>query len=114
MPDNGLLLWCAFGMASSLVLLVFLLVGGRKNRLDTRMEELSGRGGPVPEVDPVKRLARAALPKMGPPLVPKSEGERSRLQARLTRAGLYSRQAMVVFLGVKMLLMVAPVVLGLA
>jgi tight adherence protein C len=101
-----------FLMASSLVLLVSLLVGGRKNRLDDRLGELSGKEAPR-EADSVKQLARSALPKMGATLVPEDEESRTRLQARLVQAGYYSRQAMVLFLGVKMLMMVAPVVLGL-
>jgi tight adherence protein C len=114
MPENTTIVWCAFGMASSLVLLVFLLMSGRKGRLNTRLQELSARGAPVSDVDTVAQLARSALPKMGAPLLPTNEGERTKLQTRLTQAGLYSRQAMVVFLGVKMLLMVAPALLGLA
>ena len=53
-------------------------------------------------------IARTALPKMGTPFVPSDEEERTQLQTRLIHAGLYSRQAMVAFLGVKMLLMFAP------
>ncbi len=44
---------------------------------------------------------------MGAPLLPKSEEERTKLQTRLVHAGLYGRQAMVAFLGVKMML-IAP------
>jgi tight adherence protein C len=51
---------------------------------------------------------------MGAPLVPKDEEERTRLQGRLIHAGLYSRQAMVVFLGVKVLLMIGPALLAFA
>src|SRR5262249_44807058 len=36
----------------------------------------------------------------------------TKLQTRLIQAGLYSRQAMVAFLGLKVILMFAPVVLG--
>ncbi len=57
-------------------------------------------------------LARSTLPRMGKPLVPRDEEERTRLQGRLIHAGLYGRQAMVLFLGVKMLLMVGPALLG--
>ena len=49
---------------------------------------------------------------MGQRLVPEDEEERTQLQTRLIHAGLYGRQAMVVFLGVKMLLMVAPPLVG--
>jgi tight adherence protein C len=114
MPENTTIMWCAFAMASSLVLLVFLVATGRKSRLNTRLQELSTRGSPVPEVDTVANLARSTLPKMGAPLMPKTEGERTKLQARLTQAGLYSPQAMVVFLGVKMVLMVGPALIGVA
>ena len=50
---------------------------------------------------------------MGTVLVPNDEEERTQLQTRLIHAGLYGRQAMAVFLGVKLLLMVAPALVGL-
>jgi tight adherence protein C len=103
----------AFAMVSSLVLLIFMLVSGGKRRLDVRIRDLASRGAAAPDADSVASFARSALPKMGAPLLPKSEEERTRLQTRLMHAGLYRRQAMVVFLGVKMLLMVGPALLGL-
>src|SRR4051812_34221205 len=100
MFENGILTWMTFLMASSFVLLLFLLVGARPNRLDNRMRELSSRGT-GPASDPVANFARQALPKMGNALLPKSEEERTRLQTRLIHAGLYSRQAMAIFFGIK-------------
>ncbi len=50
---------------------------------------------------------------MGASLLPKDETERTRLQTRLIYAGLYGRQAMPIFLGVKLLLMVSPALIGL-
>ena len=41
------------------------------------------------------------LPRIGTALVPTDEEERTLLKTRLIHAGLYSRQAMAVFLGVK-------------
>jgi tight adherence protein C len=117
MQGSAPLMWAAFAMASSLVLLAFLLLTGRKSRVDRRLEEdslLRGNEGLTLEKDAVAELARAALPRMGAALVPKDQEERSRLQARLIHAGLYSRQAMVLFLGVKVLIMVGPALLGLA
>jgi tight adherence protein C len=113
MTDDAALPWAAFLMGSSLVLLIFLVAGGHRARLKTRLRDLPNRGQNVPEPDPVAEFARAALPKMGATLLPRDEEERTRLQARLLQAGLYGRQAMVVFLGVKLLLTVAPAVLGL-
>lgn len=103
-----------FVAASSFVLLVYTLVGWRGNRLAARLGGLSDEHGKAAprDGDAVKQLARTALPKMGAPLVPRDLKERGRLQARLYHAGLYSRQAMLLFLGVKMLLIVAPAVVG--
>jgi tight adherence protein C len=111
---SGTILLVASLAAGSLLLLVFLVMGERKDRLDVRLNELAGRGGADAAPDGMAELARSALPRMGLPLLPKEGAERTRLQARLMQAGLYSRQAMVVFLGVKMILMVSPVLVGLA
>jgi tight adherence protein C len=45
--------------------------------------------------------------------MPGDEEERTKLQARLINAGLYGRQALVIYLGVKMLLTVGPAIVGL-
>jgi tight adherence protein C len=103
--------------AISMVLLLFMLVTQRKSRLESRLRELANEDAGIPQVEPVDsvvQLARTALPRMGTPFLPKDEEERTRLQTRLIHAGLYSKQAPVIFLGVKVLLMVAPAVIGLA
>jgi tight adherence protein C len=114
MVTSGMVTLIAFLMASSLVLLVYTLAGGRAGRLEARLDELAGRGGTAIDQDTMMQLARTALPKMGTPLLPSSEEERTRLQSRLLQAGLYRRQAMVVFLGVKLLLIVSPIFVALA
>lgn len=104
----------AFVMVSSLVLLVSLLVGGRQTRLSARLRDLSGQGGPATDMITLGKIASTTLPRMGTPFIPTDEEERLKLQTRLIHAGLYRRQAMVVFLGVKTLLMIAPTLLGVA
>ena len=104
----------AFVMGSSLVLLLSLLLAERKSRLDTRLDELPGPSGRPPNQDTLEKLGKTALPKMGAPLVPNNETARQRLKARLVQAGLYKRHSMVSFLGVKMLMMVSPALLGFA
>jgi tight adherence protein C len=104
----------AFLMASSLVFLVFLVLSDRQTRLNSRLSELSGQGGTTPETITLGKLASTTLPKVGAPFVPTDEAERTKLQTRLIYAGLYRRQSMVVFLGVKTLLILGPAVLGVA
>ena len=109
-----------FLAATSAILLVFTLVGGGRVRLDgERLDELTGRDSP--SGDPlslapssVAQLAMTTLPRMGSALVPSDDKERTLLKTRLIHAGLYSKQAMVVFLGAKLLLMVFPALLGMA
>jgi tight adherence protein C len=101
-------------MMSSLVVLIWMLVSGRRTRIDDRLENLAGKVGSPAHADTVSQLARSTLPKMGVPLMPKDEEERTRLQTRLIHAGLYRREAMILFLGVKMLLMITPPIVGLA
>jgi tight adherence protein C len=110
----GLIPIVTFLMTSSLTLLVLLLVKGRRTRLETRLQELRSQGSDVPTDAALTQFARQVLPKMGATLVPTDAGERTVLQARLLHAGLYSRQAMVLFLGVKMLLIVAPALIAVA
>ncbi len=116
MPDNSTLTWAIFLSVSTLVLLIFTLLGGRKSRLTTRLQNLSGKPDTLDTLDTqdaVKLLTRSALPTMGKTLVPTDDEKRTQLQARLIHAGLYSPQAMVIFLGVKMLLIVSPTFIGL-
>ena len=113
MEDYSGIMWCAFIAVTSFILLIYLLLIGRRTKLDTRLHDLSGQLGDVPAADPVAEFAMSALPKMGAPLVPDDQEERNRLQARLIHAGLYGRQAMYVFLGTKLLLVLAPPILGL-
>jgi tight adherence protein C len=110
------LILIAFFMAASLAGVAGLLISGRNRLLEARLEVLSNAGTPAPTVPSDGAIAAAvkkALPKMGQSLVPDSDGERTKLKTRLILAGLYNPQAMVVFLGVKLLLIVTPVVLGL-
>jgi tight adherence protein C len=113
MTPNETIMLVAFLMASSLVLLIFMLVSGRRDRLTARLDDLAGHTDARAEPVAMVQLARSTLPKMGAALMPEDTEQRTRLQARLLHAGLYGRQAMVFFLGVKLLLMVAPALLGL-
>jgi tight adherence protein C len=115
MPVNGMVTLAAFLMASSMVFLVSLVLGGRNSRLESRLRSLSGQDDPnALDQKALTKLARTTLPKIGTPFIPTDQEERTKLQSRLIHAGLYSRQAMVVFLGLKVFLMIAPALIGAA
>ncbi|MDB5350323.1 MAG: Bacterial type secretion system protein domain protein [Planctomycetota bacterium] len=101
-----------FVMVVSLVAIFGLLLSGRKGKLDARLDAMAGRGRPEDRPETVVTIARSALPKMGKVIVPEDEAERTRLRARLVHAGLYQRQAMHVFLGVKLALLIVATVIG--
>lgn len=78
-----------------------------------RLEALSGPADP--EVHPPRtvRLSHEALPKVVEFLSPVAGAERYRLKNQLIHAGLYRPTAMTVYLGIKLILMLGPVVVGL-
>jgi len=102
----------AFALTCGVVFLVLYLVGSRKNRRDARLEELLRKAETAPPPAAGGNLVRTTLATLGTSLVPIGAGHRSRLEARLIHAGVYGPHARLVFLGVKLLLMVLPLVLG--
>jgi tight adherence protein C len=111
MTEDTLQALAAFLMATSLTLLIFVLVSRQQSRLDARLKALAGKEAAT---DPMGQWARTALPKMGAALMPDKPDERTRLQRRLIQAGYYNRQAVAYFLGIKLMLMILPPVVGLA
>jgi tight adherence protein C len=114
MLSTGTIPLVAFLMVSSIVMLAYMLVSGRNLRMEARMRSLAGHVEEAGDPDDVTQLARRTLPKMGRVLVPTDEKERTLLTSRLVQAGFYGRQAMPAFLGVKMLLIVGPPLVGFA
>ena len=111
---GGTLTIVALLMVGSLFGLIYLQVSSRRSRIDKRLDELAGVEGSKLDEETVATMAKSALPKMGATLLPDDEEKRTRLQARLVAAGFYGREAILIFLGVKMLLMVSPAIIGLA
>jgi tight adherence protein C len=93
-------------------LIAWIAIKGRKTRVDARIDELSGHGGSVPERKVSSQLARSTS-RVGTLIEPTGAEERSLLKNRLIQAGFYRPQAMQVFLGVKVLMMTAPAMIGL-
>ena len=107
----------AFVMAASLAGVVGLLVESRNRRLKLRLQTLAsgmpGEAAPPKPAETVRKAVASALPKMGEQLMPTKEEQRTELKTRLLHAGLYQPQAMLVFLGAKLVLLLAPAIIGL-
>src|ERR1700687_4630556 len=112
MSDVGMITGATFALASSVVLLLFVSFGGRRGRLHARLQGLATKNAP-PALNPIRRVALDALPRVGRALMPTAQEERTKLQARLLHAGYYGRQALAIFFGVKLMLMVGPALVGL-
>ncbi len=111
MSEVGVTGLIVFAAVTSLSLLILILLGGRKSRLDQRLEALAG----VPELvvtSAMTELVRTTLPKMGQLLLPDKEEQRTKLRIRLSHAGFHGRQAVPIYLGVKLLLVVGPLLVG--
>ena len=127
MTTEALITLIVFLMASSGVLLIFTLVKAKRTRLADRLDDLeaqSSPGGtgytvsgsmdlPGPRPAPANPFTETTLPSLGTALMPSDEGERTILRTRLIHAGLYGRNSLGIFLGVKVLLIVAPALVGL-
>jgi tight adherence protein C len=109
MNSNMMFALLAFLVTGAFFLLIGLMMTGRRGKLENRLDALSGKERP----ESVARIAGASLPRMGRVIVPEDEAERTKLRARLVHAGFYQRQAMHVFLGVKLILLVAATIVGL-
>lgn len=112
MDADSVILFVVFAATVGLATLAGLALSGRGRRLSDRLDELAGKAERAERPESVAKLARAALPKLGKVIVPDNEVERNRLSTRLVQAGLYHRQALHVFLGVKLSIMLAALVLG--
>lgn len=105
----------AAAMSSGLTGLLYMFVRRKSERSDKRVATLSEGAKVFDErelVENLTRIVHQTLPKMGQTLIPDDDQERSKLKTRLLHAGLYSPNAMSVFLGVKFLLMAAPLLFG--
>ncbi|WP_165069010.1 type II secretion system F family protein [Paludisphaera rhizosphaerae] len=114
MDQETIVLLAVFGAVAGVALLAGTVFSQKRGKLAGRLDELSGRGRRADEEKPetVAKIAKAALPKLGKVIVPEDEAERNRLANRLVLAGLYNRQAIYLFLGVKLSIMLAAMVVG--
>jgi tight adherence protein C len=107
MSDETLFLICLVAAVCMLVWAAWWLLFGR-NPIDDRLGH--GMHREATAGADLSNLLERAGQTIGKPLQPKSEKEQSALLARLNYAGLYSRAAMSVFVGARILLLIVCLV----
>lgn len=100
----------AFGVVSSLTVLFAIFVRSRQGAVVERFTVSGGSAGNRPAEK--RTAAPSPLPRMGQMMMPKDENQRGRLKSRLRQAGLYQRHSTAVYLGIKLLFMVVPTIVG--
>ncbi len=108
MSNEIILAGVVFLFVVAAALVVGLLLTSGRGKVDARLDSLAGKARP----EKVTQIARATLPKMGKAIVPEDEAERTKLRARLIHAGLYQPQAMYIFLGIKLIMLIIATIVG--
>jgi len=98
----------AFAFASLLVAAAaYAFAPARAATIEQRLGELTGTPAKVAESDPAyERAVVSALKRMGA-MAPKSPSEMGKLQQRLVAAGYRSREALIIFFGIRLAFAVA-------
>src|SRR5262245_21037657 len=103
-----------FAGIGGLGFVVYYQMSGDRRRAISRLRNLGTPDAPsTPDKPTVRELASTALPKIGAILLPKKEAQRATLQRRLVQAGFYGTNAVHVFLGTKLILMLTLPLAGL-
>jgi tight adherence protein C len=111
------------GAMAQLSIIVLLLITGLtipvvmwrlrgRQPIAQRLEELSGNADPKAPPPRTIHVSQVALKNTIELLNPVAGVERNRLKKELIQAGLYRPSAMTIYLGVKLILMLGPVVVG--
>lgn len=102
------------GAVAAVVLFVGLMVtGADRERVDDRLDALKSGGSrsSAEEAAETRKQLSRQLEKLGG-MMGSSEEDKTKLQSRLQHAGIYSKSAASIFMGVKVILMIAPVVIA--
>lgn len=119
--DPGLLIPIAvFGAFAALAWVLMDWLTGQKPREEQRLEEFRDPNirrrkemeGPVKTTEAMTRMLEKATPALAKPLQPKTEKEAGKLKTRLANGGFRSEAAPTMFLGLKLICLVAGFVLG--
>ncbi len=99
----------AFGSVSSLVALVFLVLGSRNRQIDARLADAAR---PAPDRAPPWASAVAALSRLGAKVMPEKKAKIQTTESQLVQAGFYRQHASSIFAAMRFLLFAVPIFVG--
>jgi tight adherence protein C len=113
MTAEILLAFAAFGVVASLVMLLALVFSGERNPVATRLAESPAAADRRARRSPPGAPGGAGtLPQLGKVLMPEDANRLNRLKSRLMQAGMYQRHSTAIYMGIKMVMMLTPLVVG--
>lgn len=110
---DPLLLLGTFGAVASVVLLVGVALSGRKSSVESRLSDMGVTSRRALRTSDFDADGGSTLMRIGKVISPENETRRTALESRMRQAGLYRRHSSLLFMGVRLLLMVAPLAVGL-
>ncbi len=114
LTSNPTLLFSVVVLAGSAIALILTMIFTRDYNVNSRMGAVADVSGTNSAYSSTQSASGKRLPKLGAVLMPDDETKVNRLRSKLTQAGLYRRHSSAFYLGVKMVLMVAPMAVGIA
>lgn len=116
MSGSMIIMVVAFAMFTSIVVLAAMFVGGKSDKVDERIKELQEgtTHQTAEEMMNMRKSLQDQIAQMGKYVMPDDDDkERTALQSKLIQAGFYSQQALPIFMLCKVVMMIAPPMLGL-
>ena len=112
LTSNPTLLFTIVVLAGSALALILMMLFTRDFNVEKRMDVVSENPRTKSSSSQAHVASQKGLPKLGAVLMPQDSSKANRLKTRLTQAGLYRQHSSAFYLGVKMILMVVPMALG--
>ncbi len=114
LTSNPTLLITIVVVAGSALAMILMMLFTRDFDVEERMDIVPKNPRTKSPSSQSHVASQKGLPKLGAVLMPEDASKVNRLKTKLTQAGLYRHHSSAVYLGVKMILMIVPMAVGIA
>jgi tight adherence protein C len=110
--SNPTLLFAVLALAGSALTILLMLLFTRDYSVKSRMDGVSENPRTKSPTFQKNAESENSFSRFGAAIMPENESKIDRLKSRLRQAGLYRRHSSALYLGVKLVLMIAPMTVG--